>query len=86
MRKFVVLGGGISGLSTAFHLLKRFPSCSITLLEASARVGGSIKTTRKSGFTCEEGPRSIRNTKYCKQLFEIIDELQLREESKRDEG
>jgi oxygen-dependent protoporphyrinogen oxidase len=64
MRKFVVVGSGISGLSTAFHIFKKFPTCSITLLEKNSYVGGSIKTTKVNDFYCEEGPRSIRNSKY----------------------
>jgi protoporphyrinogen oxidase len=27
------LGAGISGISNAYHLYKRFPSCKITILE-----------------------------------------------------
>lgn len=64
MRKFIIVGGGISGLSTAMHILKRFPSSNITLFEQNKHIGGSIKTTNVNGFLCEEGPRSIRNTKY----------------------
>ena len=80
MRKFIVVGGGISGLSTAFHLFKRFPKSTVTLLEKNSVLGGTIKTTKvKDSYYCEEGPRSIRNSKYSVQLNQIIDEVGLRE-------
>jgi oxygen-dependent protoporphyrinogen oxidase len=77
MKKFIIVGGGISGLSNAFYLLKRFPRCAITLIEKSDRIGGAMKSTPMDGAVCEEGPRSIRNSKYCFQLFKMIDELGL---------
>lgn len=46
-RHVTVVGAGLTGLTTAYrlsHLLP--PSSHITLLEASARVGGWIKSTR----------------------------------------
>jgi oxygen-dependent protoporphyrinogen oxidase len=39
-QKFGILGGGISGLSTAFYLRKKFPKCSISLFEKEAKLGG----------------------------------------------
>ncbi|KAK4881047.1 hypothetical protein RN001_004366 [Aquatica leii] len=56
----VILGGGISGLSAAFYLRKKFPLLSITLLEASNRNGGWIKSEKHDGYIFEQGPRTIR--------------------------
>lgn len=57
----VVLGGGLSGLSAAYYLLKKFPQKTITLIESSERTGGWIRSTRNSkGYTFEQGPRTIR--------------------------
>ena len=59
-RKFVIVGGGISGLSAAFKLAEN-PKNEVVLLEASRHVGGWIKTTRaKDGSLFELGPRSLR--------------------------
>ena len=59
-RKFVVIGGGISGLSAAFKLAEN-PRNEVVLLEASRHVGGWIKTIRaKDGALVELGPRSLR--------------------------
>ncbi|KAF5300067.1 hypothetical protein FQA39_LY11259 [Lamprigera yunnana] len=56
----VVLGGGISGLSAAYYLRKKFPFQKITLLEATNRIGGWIKSTSHEGYIFEQGPRTIR--------------------------
>ncbi|XP_025082875.1 probable flavin-containing monoamine oxidase A [Pomacea canaliculata] len=40
----IVIGGGISGLTTAFHLKKRDPKLRIIVLEAKDRVGGRTQT------------------------------------------
>lgn len=62
-----ILGGGLSGLSAAFHLARRAPlSTQITLLEASARLGGWVKSERLSipdhnaSMVLESGPRTLR--------------------------
>jgi protoporphyrinogen/coproporphyrinogen III oxidase len=59
-RRVVVVGGGISGL-TAAHALA--PTCDVTLLEASPRLGGNIVTVDTAGFTLDGGPDSWVNTK-----------------------
>jgi protoporphyrinogen/coproporphyrinogen III oxidase len=56
----VVVGGGISGLSAAYHLkqesIVRGLSIQITVVEADRRFGGKIVTERREGFTIEGGP------------------------------
>ena len=60
--RVAVLGGGISGLSAAYFLAKKHADPSkITLVEASARVGGWMHSVRSdSGAIFEQGPRSLR--------------------------
>ena len=64
-----ILGGGLSGLSSAFHLSRRFPSASITLLEKSKRLGGWVNSERltvhdgvgnEAQLVLEYGPRTLR--------------------------
>ena len=64
-----VLGGGITGLSSALYLSRRFPQTSIILLEGSSRTGGWIRSRRvsvKDGsgneaqILLEAGPRTLR--------------------------
>ena len=55
-RHVVIVGGGISGLAAAEHLTRQEPRPRITLLEASLRLGGHIRTERRDGFVMEAGP------------------------------
>lgn len=54
--RVIVVGGGISGLSTAFRLQEA--GVAVLLLEATARVGGVIRTEHIDGFLCDLGPNS----------------------------
>ncbi|KAH7160209.1 hypothetical protein B0J13DRAFT_123972 [Dactylonectria estremocensis] len=63
-----VLGGGLTGLTTAYYLAKKLPpTANITLYEASDRLGGWIRTERvpvdvggkKGTVLFERGPRSL---------------------------
>lgn len=56
-----VLGGGISGLSAAYYLLKH-SSQNVTIIEKSNVFGGWIRSIQypNEGFIFEKGPRSIR--------------------------
>ncbi|NGX53978.1 MAG: Protoporphyrinogen oxidase [Chlamydiae bacterium] len=62
MKKHIlILGAGISGLSTAWYLHKRFKDdIKLTIVEKSNRVGGWIQTINKEGFLFERGPRGFR--------------------------
>jgi len=49
----IVLGAGISGLSTAWFLKQRFKdTIKLTILEKSSRVGGWIQTIRENIHNC----------------------------------
>lgn len=59
----VILGGGLSGLSAAYYLLKNTPTISVTILESSNRCGGWIRSHKlPNGIIFEQGPRTIRPT------------------------
>ena len=70
MKKAAVIGGGISGLTTAF-LLKR-KGISVTLFEASDMVGGNVRTVRKDGYTIEEGPNSLLRSPRLIELVRML--------------
>jgi oxygen-dependent protoporphyrinogen oxidase len=53
----IVIGGGISGLTTASLLAKQ--GLDVTLLEAGERVGGSIVTHRDGDWLFELGPNTV---------------------------
>lgn len=62
-QNFVILGGGISGLTAAWYLARNAPSTTkITILEASKRFGGWIQSTRVGDdkILFEQGPRTLR--------------------------
>lgn len=67
-RRIVVIGGGVSGLAAAHRLHElnsedercgaRAP-LEVLLLEASSRLGGTIRTHHREGFLLEGGPDSF---------------------------
>ncbi len=58
-----MVGGGITGLAAAHRLCEQDPSIKVTLLEASARLGGTIQTNQRDGFLLERGPDSFISEK-----------------------
>jgi oxygen-dependent protoporphyrinogen oxidase len=66
-RRVVIVGGGISGLAAAHRLITRAQSSStsleVLLLEASSRLGGTVRTERREGFLLEAGPDSFISEK-----------------------
>ncbi|KAM9515105.1 protoporphyrinogen oxidase isoform 1-T1 [Guaruba guarouba] len=56
-----VVGGGISGLAACYHLTRGPHPPKVLLLEAGARLGGWLQSTRAAdGAVFEHGPRGIR--------------------------
>jgi len=62
-RTFVVVGGGIAGLTTAFELMERTrgraDAPQVLCLEAAPQAGGNVRSDHASGFTCEWGPNGF---------------------------
>src|SRR5215467_5951086 len=72
----VIIGGGISGLSTSYYLAKRgIPS---TIVESRPRLGGVIQTEHVGGCTIEAGPDSFLSAKPA--ALELIRELGISDE------
>lgn len=59
-----VLGGGISGLASAYYLSHQFPNARIVLFEGSSRLGGWVKSEKvdvgNGNVMFEQGPRNLR--------------------------
>jgi oxygen-dependent protoporphyrinogen oxidase len=68
-----IVGGGISGLSTAYYLAKA--GISSTLIEARPRLGGVIRTEHVQGCVVEAGPDSFLSVKPA--AMDLIRELGL---------
>lgn len=64
-RHVVVVGGGISGLATAYHLTRPHgagraaPSPRVTVLESGPRLGGWVETRPFAGYPVDTGPESL---------------------------
>ena len=65
--RIAILGGGLAGLSAARRLVGLDPGTrrpvEVVVLEAKGRVGGSIWTRRREGFTLEGGADSFLTSK-----------------------
>jgi oxygen-dependent protoporphyrinogen oxidase len=72
----LVIGGGVTGLATAFRVLsgsKNGRRVAVTLVESSDRFGGKINTVREEGLILDGGPDAfVANkpfaTRLCKDL------------------
>jgi len=57
----IIIGGGISGLSTAWWLAQS--GLKVQVWEKSSHAGGKIKTTQANGFTTEQAASMLMNFK-----------------------
>lgn len=75
MKRIVIAGGGIAGLSIAFALKKKEPAVDILLLERAPRPGGNIRTELIDGYTCESGPNGFLDN--APETLRLIRDLDL---------
>lgn len=73
MNKVAIIGGGISGLSTAYYISKINKSVLIRLFEGN-NIGGLIQTQQKSGFLIENGPSYFSTDFSSLNLLNLIHE------------
>jgi protoporphyrinogen/coproporphyrinogen III oxidase len=59
--KVVVVGGGVSGLATAWFLRQLAPELDVTVLEGSDRLGGKLRTVELEGFDVDTGAEAMLN-------------------------
>jgi protoporphyrinogen/coproporphyrinogen III oxidase len=82
MKKVVIVGGGVTGLTALYHLDKlkrdRHMDIKLTLIERDKELGGKIKTVSAPPFVMETGADSIvaRN----EGVLPFIEELELQED------
>ena len=70
-KKIVVIGAGISGLTTAYLLFKE--GFDVIVLEQKDKVGGSIETVSADGFLFDRGPNSgLETTPLIQQLVKDL--------------
>jgi oxygen-dependent protoporphyrinogen oxidase len=75
-KKIVIIGAGISGLTTAYLLNKE--GFDVTVLEKKKEAGGSIETVMEKGFLFDRGPNSALET--TPLIGEIIEDLGLKDQ------
>lgn len=80
--RIVIIGGGISGLTSAFYLqreaLARGCRLDMTIVDGQRRLGGRIETLARDGFVIEKGPDSFLARKL--PIIELTEELGLEHE------
>lgn len=63
MKRVAVIGGGITGLTTALDVIEKAEAAGqeieVTVLEAGEEPGGNIRTERIDGYTIENGPNGF---------------------------
>ncbi|RCW45608.1 protoporphyrinogen oxidase [Paenibacillus prosopidis] len=80
--RIVIIGGGISGLSSAFYLQREAErqgkDIEITIIDGSPVFGGKINTLQRGGFVIEKGPDSFLARKLA--IIDLAKELGIEEE------
>jgi oxygen-dependent protoporphyrinogen oxidase len=63
-KRIAVLGGGITGLSSAHYLTRELPNAQITIYESEDKLGGWLQSkyvnVRNGKILFEQGPRTLR--------------------------
>ncbi|QEC53838.1 oxygen-dependent protoporphyrinogen oxidase [Anseongella ginsenosidimutans] len=80
MAKVAILGAGISGLTTAWYLKKKYPGIVLDIFEKREQAGGNIRSISLGGHITELGPRGIRPKGKGKYFLELVHELGLQEQ------
>lgn len=78
-QRVVIIGGGITGLATAYYLQKQAIQQNlpfeVKLIEASHRLGGKMQTVVQDGYVIERGPDSFLERK--QSALRLVNEVGL---------
>jgi len=72
---FLIVGAGIVGCSTAYHLRKKFPTAKIVILERGILPNGA--STKNAGFACFGGPVELSDdlkTQSAEIVWQTVEE------------
>ncbi len=75
-KNIAVVGGGVTGLATAYNLRKTLPHARITLFEAKKKLGGWLDSepvpVDDGEVLFEWGPRTLRNNKLGRYTAHLV--------------
>jgi oxygen-dependent protoporphyrinogen oxidase len=74
MSNIIIVGGGISGLTTAYEI-NRNSDIEVTVLESEKRAGGQLLSERVEGFLCEAGAEGFVYNKSKPWTVELCEHL-----------
>ncbi len=81
MKKIIILGAGISGLSLGWFLKQKYGSdIHLQILESTSRTGGWIQTHYAQDSLFDQGPRSCRTRGHGIETLKLIEALGLSQE------
>ncbi len=87
MQRIVIIGAGISGLSTAYAIERGAAAAGLeietTVLEKKDRIGGKIWSIKEEGYLCEWGPNGFLDNK--PMTLELCDRLGIRDQLLRSD-
>lgn len=69
MKKVIVIGAGVAGLTAAVRLQKL--GYAVQLYEKASQVGGKMNQIKKEGFTFDVGPTIVMMPDIYKEVFEF---------------
>ena len=75
-QKIVIIGGGLSGLCTAFRLGQKYPDKNLILVEKSDRLGGVIQSWKKDEWICD---LAVNASRPHPAMWRLINDLGLAE-------
>lgn len=71
--RIVVIGGGVSGLASAWFLTRARPSAHVTVLEKEAQPGGCARSDTVDGYVVDRGPNGfLTNVPESYELAEAV--------------
>ena len=76
MKSVIILGGGLSGISTAYFLQNKDWVGKITILEKEVETGGLCRSIRKNGYIYDIGPHILfsKDKEMLSLMLSVLDE------------